>query len=901
MDIYYTSPNTLIMSCCFRILIYSGSHQRLLSLARCSKVTNAGIDKLPLCQSLLFLNFSYTQIEDISSIAACVNLRGVNLAGTKLQSYDSLKWLIGLEVLNLNNSAIDTIGDSFSELRLLRSLDLGNTQLTTLRDLEFIAKGQITRLEELYLDGTQAQGYVPSPPAGPRPHTQKQKQLAAPPTPPELSEKEMDQELKEPFLRLFDKIAEMSCLRVVNIGNSPAAKYVKHLQSKITNDRTFVLSKPRSYYWFLNVINNEHEEVRAMILNGMDVNQRAGPSESELFLRAWQRRCGGKTPFFDCLCVDQGLRPTALHVAVFFNSVECLKHLVKVEARQACAVWLGGMDAESCSESASSGDEDALGAVEVEEVVDQDQDQDLTSDEGDEDRRRSRDGSSDSDDMTSLGSTRSDYAAVVEKRREQRRVARARRVEPGFDLQTLPLPFSFVVLMCCFFVFVAALFPEKKLPLRRGVARARRRRVASLKPSSAARSELEQARAQAEMPGASVDKVRAQTVSSNATTFAKRVYDENVHRFTEQMTERRITGWKLECKGIQTRLQNILAGDADEFDDDYLSTASVGSVAQVSVATELSRAKLTKEAARKKVAMENIQLLYDSKRAPERDQESARVLAKHDPTVTDDDLFLCSLRRDSNGDIVGTRGQFVSEEMIRLQLQTAQSERALTGAEGSLASYQTEGTCAMFPELFATGGDDLSVITHDTAGKDNALADDFFPHIPALEQCSPWEPLFAKLAKPVVVKVYKHETDGTEEGMQPAGGAPIAAAPKNKWLDKKKDKDSQSLLNALGMEYVEINILGKKSHWLESRRDLLRKRVQGDEVLQLQEERYKAERWKTFISDSVSADGKVFGRDSRVAKPMKILHNSDGSQLSREERKQKLAQMLKENREMYVL
>jgi hypothetical protein len=427
----------------------------------------------------------------------------------------------------------------------------------------------------------------------------------------------------------------------------------------------------------------------------------------------------------------------------------------------------------------------------------------------------------------------------------------------------------------------------------------------------------------------------AACLSSNAMTFAKRLYDENVHRVTESMTERRVTGWKLVCKTLLTRLENVLAGDVEEFDEDYQSAASVGSVLQVSVATELSKVKiveaLKEEAAKKKLfSLDDIRAMYSSKRSlGGEEEEKAPLLAKDDPDVTDDDLFLCSLRRDSNGEIVGTRGQFVSEDMIRLQLQSAQSERASTTAGGSLArsislaSGQAPRGDGVFPELFAQGGeggDDVSVITHDTAGLegegeglnalDGLVADAFFPHIPALEQCQPWEPLCAKLCSPVVLKMYAQDLPSRieEEAAPPPPLAAEEAKPKSRYLIKQASfafgadqKKEEKPTNGLGMKFEEISILGKKSFWLESRREMLRQQVSSDEEKQRQEEQFKIERWKTFISDSVAAGGVVFGRDARIAKPMKILHNSDGSQLTREERKVRLAQMLKENREMYVL
>lgn len=426
--------------------------------------------------------------------------------------------------------------------------------------------------------------------------------------------------------------------------------------------------------------------------------------------------------------------------------------------------------------------------------------------------------------------------------------------------------------------------------------------------------------------------------ADNVKIFAKRVYNENVHRFTEKMTERRITGWKLVCKGLLTRIENILAGDAEEFDDDYLSVASVGTVAQVSVATEASKVKIVEaikeEAAKKKLfSIADIRKMYASQRSLGIEEEEPEpVLAKNDPNVTDDDLFLCNLRRDSTGEIVGMRGQSVSEDMIRLQLQSAQSERA-SSVEGSLGAklpIGIEPQVTAFPELFASGSgceekdreekdgedkgcDDLSVITHDTSGLENnpnpldaLVADEFFPHIPALEQCMPWEPLLAKLTQPVVLKMYKQDIPSKEvDAVSEVVGED---APKSRYLIKQpsfaalvKNKVDEPLKNGLNMEYVEISLLGKKSFWMESKRDMLKSRIKDDEKQYEDEEKYKLERWKTFVSESVAANGKVFGRDARIAKPMKLLHKNDGSQLTREERKQKLAQMLKENRERYVL
>lgn len=856
-------------------------------------MTNLGIQKLPLCHSLLYLNLSYTHIDDISDMSSCVNLRGVNLAGTQLKSYDPLKWLGGLEVLNLNFSSIETVGESFDHLPLLRSLDLGNTQLSSLRELNFLADRQLTRLEELYLDGVQAQGYIPE-----------QRQ--------ELTREEVEQETRLSFHRFCDNIAFIDCLRVVNIGNSSFAKYAKYLRSKLSNDQTFVLVKPRSYYWFLNIINNDHEEVRGMILNGMNLNCRAGPAESDLFHLAWHKTCQGKTVFFDCLNEDPALRPTGLHLALLFNSVECVRLLVGAEALQDCPVWMGKVSEQADSETESDEEE------ELKEENDESDELTLTSEEASEVDGDSSLGSLSSDDLDSDLSE-----GEKETREEKREERKAQRKEERKDRQRRDRQ-------------------QRKREKAAAAAAApppaaRRRRASSLKPSSVA-----------SLPssfslGSAATRVGRHEddgtgVSANAMALTKRLYAENVHRVTEKMTERRITGWKLMARGIMERLENILRGDPEEFGEDYQCAASVGTVKQVSVATERSKAQLVEaikeDAAKKKLfSLEDIRKMYGSKRdLGQEEEEAAPVLAKDDPNVTDDDLFLANLRRDSRGDIVGTRGQFVSEDMIRLQLESAQSERASTVAASATVTEAEggakEGT-GMFPELFAPGSlrpegdaEDMSVLTLDSAevvGADalaGLVADEFFPHVPALQQCLPWEPMLAKLTDPLVLRVYSHDRslssgaslEGEEEssvGRSVGGLSGVKAsryAVKQVHGQARKNPEGEPLSNALGMEYAEVHFLGKKSFWMESKRELLCKRVEGDEQKQREEVEYKQARWRNFVKENAKEDPRgVFGRDLRIARPMQLLHSSDGAPLGRVQRREKLAQLLRENRELQAL
>ena len=83
----------------------------------------------------------------------------------------------------------------------------------------------------------------------------------------------------------------------------------------------------RRITWFESIIKNDDETTRQMILNGQDVNMRAGPTESDLFTYYYSKRCNASTVFFDCQHQDEACRPTGAHVAIFFNSLECLRHI----------------------------------------------------------------------------------------------------------------------------------------------------------------------------------------------------------------------------------------------------------------------------------------------------------------------------------------------------------------------------------------------------------------------------------------------------------------------------------------------------------------------------------------------------------------------------------------------
>jgi hypothetical protein len=125
-----------------------------LDTSRCSKLSSLPFSYLRLCKSLLYLDVSFTKLNDFTPITEnCTNLRALNVSGISASShahYTKISDLVSLEVLVMrssNVSAVDWVGN----LSQLRSLDLGITTLET--DSMNMFRNQ-TRLQELLLDGS---------------------------------------------------------------------------------------------------------------------------------------------------------------------------------------------------------------------------------------------------------------------------------------------------------------------------------------------------------------------------------------------------------------------------------------------------------------------------------------------------------------------------------------------------------------------------------------------------------------------------------------------------------------------------------------------------------------------------------------------------------------------------
>ena len=131
-----------------RLIALTGGHQRLINLSFCSRLTSSCLNNFYKCSGLQYLNLSYTNIENISSLINLSNLRSLSLAGLHLINYDELRWIITLEILNLSFSNFSK-PELLSNFNLLRSLDFGHTPISNINGLQSLA-----RLEELYLDST---------------------------------------------------------------------------------------------------------------------------------------------------------------------------------------------------------------------------------------------------------------------------------------------------------------------------------------------------------------------------------------------------------------------------------------------------------------------------------------------------------------------------------------------------------------------------------------------------------------------------------------------------------------------------------------------------------------------------------------------------------------------------
>jgi hypothetical protein len=128
-----------------------GPHEAFIDISRCKNLTTLPFRCFSLCSSLLYLDISYTRLNDLKVIAEnCYDLRGINISGLELmdRTYTRVASLASLEVLVMRKCNVLNV-DWLENLPMLRSLDLGMNNVKT--DPVWHVRN-LTRLEELALD-----------------------------------------------------------------------------------------------------------------------------------------------------------------------------------------------------------------------------------------------------------------------------------------------------------------------------------------------------------------------------------------------------------------------------------------------------------------------------------------------------------------------------------------------------------------------------------------------------------------------------------------------------------------------------------------------------------------------------------------------------------------------------
>lgn len=188
-----------------KLTAISGGYQRIINISRCLRLTSTCLNNIYKCQGLQYLNLSYTNIENISSLIHLPILKSLSLAGLHLINYDDIKWLVTIQILNLQFSNFSK-PELLINFNLLRSLDFGHTPITNINGIQ-----NLTRIEELYLDST-----------------------------PNIAEKDNQS--------IINSLSNLSNLKLLQIGNSNLTKSL-NLFERVLSPLTTIVTKPRRYFY----------------------------------------------------------------------------------------------------------------------------------------------------------------------------------------------------------------------------------------------------------------------------------------------------------------------------------------------------------------------------------------------------------------------------------------------------------------------------------------------------------------------------------------------------------------------------------------------------------------------------------------------------------------------------
>lgn len=288
--------NDSIAETCLRI---EGPLLSFLDVSRCRELSHSFIaSKIPMiCSNLTYLDISYTNCKDATSIyEQLLGLKALNMAGLNLinPTLNGIEYLDSLEILSIRASNIRDVR-ALAHLHCLRSLDLGETTLHSLHD---ILEGQ-RRLDELFLDECVIIGSLD---------------------------------------KVETYISQLDSLKLLNIQDGSLSDWGPLFMEAIPRPLYFEAS-PRRTLFFETIVANNAAEMNYYLTAGQDINCRAKFNDSDFFHSIWMSRCTYskaklQTPFF---VFEEGhefedFLPSALHLAIFFNSYECVQLLLALGA-----------------------------------------------------------------------------------------------------------------------------------------------------------------------------------------------------------------------------------------------------------------------------------------------------------------------------------------------------------------------------------------------------------------------------------------------------------------------------------------------------------------------------------------------------------------------------------------
>ncbi len=284
----------------FRSCVYKcGVYCRYISLSRIISLDPIETPLLlSMCQSLKYLDLSYTPIGDLKELKKLPVLSSLSIAGNKLllnkSDFEPLSELHNLELISLRNTQFEDIS-ILSGLIKLRSLDLGNCK--SIKEITYLSNN--TRLEELLLDKTSI--------------ITDSNAIAS--------------------LATLEKLPN---LRILNIYHTIMSEDITRVERSVS-EYCYIDTEPQELKFVEAICNNHIEDVRRHIDCGMDINVRIGPYAKAYLVDIFRHRCEHKGPFFDCCHEEMDHRPTPVHLAILLNSQETLAALVyagaDVEAR----------------------------------------------------------------------------------------------------------------------------------------------------------------------------------------------------------------------------------------------------------------------------------------------------------------------------------------------------------------------------------------------------------------------------------------------------------------------------------------------------------------------------------------------------------------------------------------